>query len=66
MVSKNGEPLNCFAKIIREGEKVSLVNSQMLGITLAHAFAPFYKAWGRPIPEAWTDMERAVLAMAKK
>src|SRR5882724_506688 len=66
MVSKNGEPLSCFAKIVRDGEKVALVDSEMPGVALPHAFAPFYKAWGRPIPEVWTDIERAVFASAKK
>jgi hypothetical protein len=66
MVSKNGEPINRFARIVREGQKVSLINSEVSGVPLSHAFAPFYKAWGRPIPEAWIEMERTVFAMAKK
>jgi hypothetical protein len=66
MVSKNGEPLNRFAKIVREGKKVSLTKSKMAGIPVSFAFAPFYQAWGRPIPQAWTDADRAILAAAKQ
>ncbi len=66
MVSKNGEPLNRFAKIVRDGEKVALVDSEIPGVALSHAFAPFYKAWGRPIPKVWIDIERIVFATAKK
>jgi hypothetical protein len=66
MVSKNGEPINCFARIVREAEKVSLVNSEISGIPILHSFASFYQVWDRPIPEAWVEMERAVFAMAKK
>jgi hypothetical protein len=66
MVSKSGEPLNYFAKIVREGEKVSLGNAEMSGITGSFIFAPFYQAWGRPIPQAWTDMDRAILNAAKQ
>ena len=66
MVSKNGEPINRFAKIVRDGQKVALVDSEIPGVALSHAFAPFYKAWGRPIPKVWTDIERIVFATAKK
>lgn len=66
MVSKNGEPISRFAKIVRDGDKVTLGDSELPGKALPHAFAPFYKAWGRPIPEAWSGIERAVFAAAKK
>jgi hypothetical protein len=65
MVSKNGEPLNYLAKIIREGEKVSLGNVEMSGITASFDFAPFYQAWGRPIPQAWSAIDRSIFAAAK-
>jgi hypothetical protein len=42
MVSKNGEPISRFAKIVRDGEKVALVDSELPRIGLRHAFAPFY------------------------
>jgi hypothetical protein len=57
MVSKSSEPLNCFAKIIRDGEKVSLGDAEVSGKAAAFGFAPFYKAWGRPIPQAWSDAD---------
>jgi hypothetical protein len=66
MVSKNGEPLNCLAKIVREGKKVSLSNAEMARIAVSSAFASFYQAWGRPIPQAWIDADRAILAAAKR
>jgi hypothetical protein len=66
MVSKSGEPLNCFARIVRDGENVSLGDAEMSGITTAFGFAPFYKAWGRPIPQAWSDADRAIFDAAKR
>ena len=66
MVSKAGEPHHCFAKIVRDGEKVSLEETKMSGTIVPHGFAPFYKAWGRPIPQQWDDAERAILAAAKR
>lgn len=66
MVSKGGEPLHCFAKIIRDGEKVSLGSAEMSGTTISYAFAPFYQVWGRSIPQAWIDMDRAIINKAKR
>ena len=66
MVSKNGEPLNCVARIVREAGKVSLSKAEIPGITASFMFAPFYQAWGRSIPQAWTDADRAILAAAKR
>lgn len=66
MVSKNGEPISHFARIVRAGEKVALIDSELPRIALPHSFAPFYNAWGRPIPEAWIDIECTVFGAAKK
>jgi hypothetical protein len=66
MVSKNGEPINCFSEILRKGKKVSLGSVNTSGITASYTFAPFYKAWGRPIPKEWIEMDRTILAAAKR
>ncbi len=66
MVSKNGEPLNCVARIVREAGKVTLGNVETAGIATSFMFAPFYQAWGRSIPQAWTDADRTIMAAAKR
>jgi hypothetical protein len=66
MVSKNGEPLNCLARIAREAGKVTLGKVEMAGIANSFMFAPFYQAWGRSIPQAWIDVDRLILATAKQ
>jgi hypothetical protein len=40
MVSKNGEPLNCLARIVREAGKVTLGKVEMAGIANSFMFAP--------------------------
>lgn len=66
MVSKDGDPLNCLARIVREAGKVSLSKAEISGVTTSFMFAPFYQAWGRAIPQAWVDADRAILATAKR
>ncbi len=58
LVSKRGEPLDFFAEIIREEKKVSLGNTEISEVTASFMFAPFYQAWGRPIPQAWIAASR--------
>jgi hypothetical protein len=65
-VGKTGEPVHFVADIIRDGETVSLGDSEVSEATAAFDFAPFYQAWGRPVPQAWMDVSRAIMATAKK
>jgi hypothetical protein len=60
LVSKSGEPLDFAAKIVREGEKVTLGDTQVSEKIAAFEFASFYKAWGRPVPQVW--MAEAIMA----
>ena len=54
MVSKYGEPVHYTAMIERDGENVSLGETIVTRGQPVWKFAPFYQAWGRPIPESWT------------
>jgi len=62
LVSKSGEPLAFLAGIVREGGKVSLGNTEIAGEVASFTFAPFYQAWGRPVPQGWIDISRAIIA----
>lgn len=66
LVSKSGEPLDFHAEIVRKGEKVSLGNMEVSEVTASFEFAPFYEAWGRPVPRAWIDIARAATAEARR
>lgn len=61
LVSKSGEPLDFHAKIVREGERVSLGNTEIADEVSSFACAPFYQAWGRPVPQRWKDIGRAMI-----
>lgn len=65
LVSKSGEPLDFSAEIVRDGEQVSLGNTEVAERVAAFDFLPFYQAWGRPVPESWMDVSRTVMAVAK-
>jgi hypothetical protein len=54
MVGKSGEPVQYWAMIERQGENVSLGETIVTRGQPVWKFAPFYQAWGRPIPESWT------------
>jgi hypothetical protein len=54
MVSKSGEPVQYMAMIERDGENVFLGETFVTRGQPVWEFAPFYQAWGRPIPESWT------------
>ena len=54
MVGKSGEPVQYMAMIERDGENVSLGETFVTRGQPVWEFAPFYQAWGRPIPESWT------------
>jgi len=47
--------------INRDGDSVSLGETSVVREGAAFSFAPFYKAWGRPIPEAWLALDRSAL-----
>ena len=54
MVSKDGEPIQYMAMIERDGDRVSLGETFSTRGRPVWEFAPFYQAWGRPIPQSWT------------
>ena len=61
LVTKAGEPVQFIAMINRNGDSVSLGETSVVRGGAAFSFAPFYQAWGRPIPEAWLALGRSAL-----
>lgn len=61
LVTKAGEPVQFMAIINRDGDSVSLGETSIIRGGAAFAFAPFYAAWGRPIPKAWLELALAAL-----
>ncbi len=61
LVTKTGEPVAFIAMINRDGNTVSLGETSVIRGGAEFAFAPFYEAWGRPIPEAWLALGRSAL-----
>jgi hypothetical protein len=53
MVSKSGEPVQYMAMIERDGKNVFLGETFVTRGLPVWEFAPFYQAWGRPIPGSW-------------
>jgi hypothetical protein len=53
MVSKSGEPLDLFAEIVKQEDEVTLGDTQVSGALAPFQFGSFYRAWGRPVPQAW-------------
>jgi hypothetical protein len=66
LVSKSGDPVDCMAIINREGDRVSLGETVISTSRSAFQFAPFYQAWGRPVPSSWIKMSAAILATQKE
>jgi hypothetical protein len=66
LVRKSGAPVDCMAIINRNGDSMSLGETVMSRQGSAFEFAPFYRAWGRPVPASWIKMNAAVMAQAKK
>jgi hypothetical protein len=66
LVSKSGDPVDCMAIINREGDSVSLGETVISTSRSAFEFAPFYQAWGRPVPSSWIKMSAAILATQKE
>jgi hypothetical protein len=53
LVSRDGQPVNFLALIKREGNAVSLEEFTVESADVV-LLAPFYRVWGRPIPETWS------------
>jgi hypothetical protein len=60
LVTKEGEPMQFFAAINRDGDEVSLGETQQVRGGAHFMFAPFYEAWGRPLPEEWLTTIRSM------
>ena len=56
LVRKEGEPIELFAKIQRDGDKIQLGDTAQVEKPALFAFAAIYEAWGRPIPQEWGAM----------
>ena len=66
MVSKAGELLDCVAEIVRDGDKISLGETMVSDAGAAFEFAPFFQAWGVPVPQSWMKASRLIMAAAKR
>jgi hypothetical protein len=66
MVSKSGTSFDCESEILRDGKKVSLGETLVADGSAAFEFAPFFQAWGLPLPQSWMEMSRSVMAAAKQ
>ena len=66
MVTKSGDPLDLLARITSRRKKPSLGTVEITEGGAAFLFAPFYQAWGRPVPKGWVDMGRAAAAAEKR
>jgi hypothetical protein len=53
LVRKDGTPVQMTAKFFRKGKHVSLGTTEVEKEGVHFMFAPFYEAWGRPIPDSW-------------
>lgn len=53
LVRKEGEPLQLWAEIKREGKTVTLGETSTIEDPALFSFASVYEVWGRPIPESW-------------
>ena len=55
-VSKDGDPLQLSAEIVRAEMRVTLADT-IEHVGGAHfAFAPLYKVWKKPVPARWGEM----------
>lgn len=61
LVTKTEEPVQFIAMINRDGDSVTLGKTSISRGGAEFSFAPFYQAWGRPIPEAWLALARSAL-----
>lgn len=66
LVSKSGASFACEAEIIRVGENISLGATQIADQCAAFEFAPFFQAWGRPVPDSWMEASSMIMAATKR
>jgi len=57
LVTKNGDPLQYWADILRDGEKVGLSETQVLRGGAQFTFGPVYEVWGKSIPAEWLKVQ---------
>lgn len=60
LVSKQGDPVQLFARIVRTLGGTTLDATERYGGGAQFMFAPFYEAWGRDIPQEWMQQEQAL------
>lgn len=60
LVSKEGDPVMLYARILRTSDGVALDDTERLAGGAHFMFAPFYEAWGRDIPQEWMQQEQAL------
>ena len=57
LVRRQGDPIGRRALILRDGETVSLGETEMEeGEGATFFFAPVYEAWGKDIPRKWFEL----------
>ena len=56
LVTKHEDPIQFAATIHRDGDSLTLGETQVLRNFSAFLFAPVYEAWGRSIPDQWIEM----------
>jgi len=66
MVCKSGTSIDCEAEILRDGEKVTLGETRVADESAAFEFAPFFQAWGVPLPQSWLETSRSIMTAAKR
>ncbi len=65
LVSKSGDPIDCMAMINRDGNVLALGETVVSTPFGVFEFAPFYRAWGRPVPRSWIETSAAILQRGK-
>lgn len=58
LVRKDGVPIEFWAEIQRDGDKLELGKTNVHRDPASFMFAPIYEAWGRQIPEHWLKLIR--------
>ena len=53
LITKHGTPITLFARIHRDGENVTLGETDIIRNHAVFVFSSIYEAWRRPIPEEW-------------
>jgi len=60
LVSKNGDPVQLYARMVRTEDGVRLDDTKRYTGGAHFMFAPFYEAWGRDIPQEWLQQTNAL------